>query len=228
MHQITVVGIAVANGSAINNECGVQIECIISDYFSKEKLVEIPITMFHPPGSRFTNQTISIKRGSSIFFSGALTFIDDQLYVELHNFSFINNQTFTRNISSSSPMPWSFKKQTPSSKSNNSLITEQEESDHFTLSIPKTKTTSKTPTIPKTPTTPKTPTIPKTPTTPKTPTIPKTVSTRNSKNPPTSPISKRKTRSSTSRTSKVQKLADIASNIIAVADSDDDEAELLD
>ena len=205
MHQITVVGIAVANGSAINDECGVQIEYIISDYFSKEKLV-----------GRFTNQTISIKRGSSIFFSGALTFIDDQLYVELHNFSFINNQTFTRNISSSSPMPWSFKKQTPSSKSNNSLITEQEESDHFTLTIPKTKTTSKTPTIPKTPTTPKTPTIPK------------TVSTRNSKNPPTPPVSKRKTRSSTSRTSKVQKLADIASNIIAVADSDDDEAELLD
>ena len=96
MHQITLVGIATATDPAITNECGVQIKCTISDYLSKEKSVNLPITMFYPPGSRFTNQTTNIKRGSSIFFSGALSLIEDKLYLKLHNFSFVYNQTSTQ------------------------------------------------------------------------------------------------------------------------------------
>ena len=54
MHQITVVGIALATGTARTSELGVQIECEISDYFLKE-LVELLVTLFHPPDSKFTN-----------------------------------------------------------------------------------------------------------------------------------------------------------------------------
>lgn len=209
-----------ATGSATNNESGVQVDCMISDYLSKEKLIELPVILFHPSESRFTNQTTTIKRGSTIFFSGSLTFVENKLYIELHNFSFINNQqTFTRNPSSSSPMPWSLKKPTiplasikTSKKLIDSTITEQE-SDKLTLTIPKSLTIPKTPTIPNTPTL-------KT-STPKTPTIPKT----NRKNPPTPPASKRKTRSSSKNSNKVQKLADIASNIISVVDSDPEDFE---
>jgi len=131
----------VATGSATNNESGVQVDCMISDYLSKEKLIELPVILFHPSESRFTNQTTTIKRGSTIFFSGSLTFVENKLYIELHNFSFINNQqTFTRNPSSS-PMPWSLKKPTipatikTSKKLIDSTITEQE-SDKFALTIP--------------------------------------------------------------------------------------------
>src|ERR1043166_7973590 len=217
-HQITVVGVAVATGSATNNESGVQVDCMISDYLSKEKLIELPVILFHPSESRFTNQTTTIKRGSTIFFSGSLTFVENKLYIELHNFSFINNQqTFTRNPSSS-PMPWSLKKPTipatikTSKKLIDSTITEQE-SDKFALTIPKSLTIPKTPTIPNTPTLKAS--------TPKTLTIPKT----NRKNPPTPPASKRKTRSSSKNSNKVQKLADIASNIISVVDSDPEDFE---
>ena len=54
IHQITVVGMALAMNTARTNELGVQIECKISDYFSKE-LVELLTTLFHPSGSQFTN-----------------------------------------------------------------------------------------------------------------------------------------------------------------------------
>jgi len=208
----------VATGSATNNESGVQVDCMISNYLSKEKLIELPVILFHPSESRFTNQTTTIKRGSTIFFSGSLTFVENKLYIELHNFSFINNQqTFTRNPSSS-PMPWSLKKPTipatikTSKKLIDSTITEQE-SDKFALTIPKSLTIPKTPTIPNTPTLKAS--------TPRTSTIPKT----NRKNPPTPPASKRKTRSSSKNSNKVQKLADIASNIISVVDSDPEDFE---
>lgn len=35
------------------------------------------------------NQTTTVKRGSSVFFSGALSSIEGKLYLELHNFSFL-------------------------------------------------------------------------------------------------------------------------------------------
>jgi hypothetical protein len=115
VHQITIVGVATATDSAIVNDVGVQIKCIVSDYLSREKQAEFSITLFHPPGSRFINQTTIAKRGSTIFFSGALTVIYEKLYVELHNFSFIRtNQASTS--TSSKQMPWSSK---PSKTPNN-------------------------------------------------------------------------------------------------------------
>jgi len=94
---------ALATGTAHTSELGVHIESEISDYYSKE-LVELPVTLFHPLGSRFKNQTTTIKRGSSIFFSGALTMIEDQLYIELQNFCFVRNQIHSSMTSKS--MPW--------------------------------------------------------------------------------------------------------------------------
>ena len=47
-------------------------------YMSKDKPTETQITLFHPTGSRFTNQTTSVKCGSSIFFAGSLTFITNK------------------------------------------------------------------------------------------------------------------------------------------------------
>ena len=52
-HQITAVGVAVATNNPIIKKLVVQVECTISDYFFKDKLIEVPVTLFHPPGSRF-------------------------------------------------------------------------------------------------------------------------------------------------------------------------------
>lgn len=257
MHQITVVGMALATGAARTSEHGVQIESEISDYFSKE-LIELPVTLFHPPGSRFTNQTTTIKRGSSIFFSGALTMIEDQLYIELQNFCFVRNQIHSSVTSKS--MPWLSK------ESNNSTST----SFDIAQSIHNKKSNNKSDDLQK-PDDPvdsdnsqrsdNTPKVPKW--AHKTPT-PATNTTRsmickksNNKSddlqesddpvviqdsdnvqksdntltpkasgrtrqtlPTPKSTTKRKTRSSYKTSNKVQKLADIATNIISVADSD--------
>jgi hypothetical protein len=84
---------------------GLKIDCLINDYLSKDKNVEIPITIFHPVESRLKNQTANIRRGSSLFFSGELTLVDDKLYLELHNFSFLKGQT--QISSKSTSLPWS-------------------------------------------------------------------------------------------------------------------------
>ncbi|RGB21283.1 hypothetical protein C1646_778479, partial [Rhizophagus diaphanus] len=68
VHQTNVVGVGVASEAALITDVGIQIECIITDYLAKDKPTEIPITLFHPNGSRLMNQTTSVKRGSSIFF----------------------------------------------------------------------------------------------------------------------------------------------------------------
>lgn len=105
IHQVTVVGIAIATETPMINEFGVQVESTITDYFSKDKLVDILVTLFHPPGSQFVNQTTTIKRGSCVFFSGALTIVESKLYIELHNFSFVRIQSNTS--SQNQKMPWS-------------------------------------------------------------------------------------------------------------------------
>lgn len=244
-----VVGIATATDTAITNEFGVQVECVISDYLSKDKLVETPITLFHPPGSRFANQTIMIKRGSSIFFSGALTQVETNLYLELHNFSFIRNQTFTPK-----QMPWTMKTPTQPSDTSNLTSANIARSIHnkkssspnnpLPISVNKVQSTSKKisalensisdnpdnlNTLDNPPNTqrsddPTTIQISENPTS----TIQKTLG-RTRKNPPTpvsTPVStpqKRNTRSSYKPKNKARKLADIASDIIAVGDSDIDE-----
>ncbi|PKC74371.1 hypothetical protein RhiirA1_388168 [Rhizophagus irregularis] len=203
IHQIMVVGIATATETATTNEYGVQVECVISDYLSKDKLVETPITLFHPPGSRFANQTTMIKRGSSIFFSGALTQVETNLYLELHTFSFIRNQTFAPK-----QMPWTTK--TPTQPSDSSNIP-----DNFNTPDNPPNTQSDDPTTTQ---------VSENPTS----TIQKTLG-RTRKNPPTpvsTPVStpqKRNTRSSYKPKNKARKLADIASDIIAVGDSDIEE-----
>ena len=105
VHQISVVGVTTVTNSAVITEFGVQIECIVSDYISKEKQADLPITLFHPSQSRLTTQTTIIKRGSTIFFSGALTSIEGKLYLELQNFNFVHcQQTSSPN---SAKMLWS-------------------------------------------------------------------------------------------------------------------------
>ncbi|CAB4442896.1 unnamed protein product [Rhizophagus irregularis] len=220
IHQIMVVGIATATKTATTNEYGVQVECVISDYLSKDKLVETPITLFHPPGSRFANQTTMIKRGSSIFFSGALTQVETNLYLELHNFSFICNQTFAPK-----QMPWTMK--TPTQPSDSSILVNKVQStckkslalensisdspDNFNTPDNPPNTRSDDPTTTQ---------VSENPTS----TIQKTLG-RTRKNPPT-PVStpqKRNTRSSYKPKNKSRKLADIASDIIAIGDSDIEE-----
>src|SRR5206468_9601819 len=100
------VGIAIAVETAVINDHGIQVECTMSEYISKE-LVSMNVTLFHPSESHFTKQTMTIKRGSLIFFSGALSIVDGKLYLELQNFSFVrnNNQTSTPPVPSTNPMP---------------------------------------------------------------------------------------------------------------------------
>jgi len=50
-----------ASDSPTVTDAGVQFECIITDYFSKDKPTEMAITFFHPTGSQFTNQTMAVK-----------------------------------------------------------------------------------------------------------------------------------------------------------------------
>ena len=84
------MGITLAFESAMITEIDVQFDCVITDYLVKDKPTDVLITFFHPNGSHFTNQTTTIRRGSSIFFSGVLTFIKDKLYLELYNFIFLH------------------------------------------------------------------------------------------------------------------------------------------
>ena len=246
-----IVGIATATDTAKTNKFGIQVECIISDYLSKDKLVKIPITLFHPPGSRFANQTTMIKHGSFIFFSGSLTQVENDLYLELHNFCFIRNQSIT---TSSKQMPWSLN--TPNQKSfnlasaniaqsihnNKKSSTLNSSSANIMQSTHKELSALDNPISGYSPITQRSdiPNITKIPDNLPDPqrsddptieisdnptlAIPKATK-RARKNPPTpTPTPKRKTRSS-NKTNKVQKLADIASNIIAVADSDPEEFE---
>lgn len=233
IHQITVVGLAIATDTALVTEVGVQVECTISDYLSKEKQVELPIILFHPSEGRFTNQTTNIKHGSNIFFSGALTLIEDKLYLELQNFSFVrNNQT-----ASTKQMPWSSKKASTTSTSSTTSTNIARSIHNFNKKSPTLPTIesskSSTPITPS-PTietskssTPilTSPTLPAADTIAQDTPIPKTTG-RKPKNPPTpTSLAKRKTRSSYKPGNKAQKLADIATNIISVVDSDHEELE---
>ena len=180
---------------------GVQVECVISDYLSKDKLTEFPIIIFHPSGSRFTNQTITIKRGSTIFFSGALTLIENKLYLELHNFNFICTYQ-NLPLTSTKHMLWS-----KNLTSNNNFTTTIVQAIHNSkksitlddLSVTITQVTLNDHIL----------------------TLTKSPIQIIRKNSPT-PVStnKRKTRSSHRISNKVQKLADIASNAISIVDSD--------
>lgn len=238
VHKITVVGIATATEMAEITEFGVKVDCLISDYLSKDKPIELPVTLFHPTGSRFTNQTTTIKRGSSIFFSGGLTLIEEELYLELHNFSFVRTTTTTKSMpwasksSSDNPIPTSpniaqsfHKLSKKSSTSVNSILTTSDKSAKLPWN--KKSSNSANPVL----ASPTSPTLATIETSEKSDNtvvqdnpLPNSARIRN-KNPPTPTSTKRKTRSSNKASNKMQKLSDIATNIIAVADSDPEEEE---
>jgi len=122
VHQINIVGIALVLEPPIVSEDGTKLECTVSDYFTKEKQTETQITLFHPPKSRLRNQILIAKRGSSIFFSGALTFIENRFYVELHNFNFIYTQANSTSTKyTKEKMPWVSNSSETSMSSDNSL-----------------------------------------------------------------------------------------------------------
>lgn len=104
-HPINVIGTAIASDPPTVTNSTVQFEGIATDYLSKDKQVEISMTFFHPPKSRLVKQTMSVKRDSNVFFSGSLSLIEDQFYLELHNFNFMRGQA---NSSSkrANEMPW--------------------------------------------------------------------------------------------------------------------------
>jgi len=103
------------------------------------KNIEIPITIFHPTESWLKNQTTNIRRGSSLFFSGEITLVDNKLYLELHNFSFLKGQTQVS--SKSTPLPWlntTSSESSTSQTSNAHLIhQEQKESESIKRKIQK-------------------------------------------------------------------------------------------
>ncbi|GBC19370.2 hypothetical protein GLOIN_2v1791191 [Rhizophagus irregularis DAOM 181602=DAOM 197198] len=200
VHQINVVGVAMASEPALITDIGIQIECVITDYLSKDKPTEVPITLFHPTGSRFMNQTTIVKRGSSVFFSGTLSSIEGKLYLELHNFSFLRGQQSPITSSPTKRMPWLNSLKSPVSSPDASPIKPQ---------LPPTSTTNTTSSS--TPPAANTHTNTKTISTPpaaNTHTNAKTI--HKNLQQPKQPT-KRKTRSSF-RVNKLQKLADIASD----------------
>lgn len=210
----------VASESACITDMGVQIKCIITDYLSRDRPTETPIILFHPNGSRFTNQTSTIKYGSSLFFSGSLTSIEGILYLELHNFSFVRGQSLSS--TSAKHMPWLNSSKSSTSVSRISVaqaIHNKSQQTHNPL--PKTPVTSITQHIsdalPETviTTTQSDSSLPFTP--PITPV--KNQKTRSSRSQSTA--QKRKTRSSIA-SNKLPKISDIASNILAEADPKND------
>lgn len=245
------MGLALATSAARTSDLGVQVECEISDYYSKE-LVELSVILFHPLGSRFTNQTTTIKRGSSIFFSGALTVIEKNLYIELHNFSFVRNQGHSYATSEKS-MPWSSKESDNSASTSFNIARSIHELNKKTENKSDDLRESDKPIVVKD-LDKSDKTLGRTHTPGRTRKI-QPISTPNNiaqsihkksenksddlqefepedldksdkvseqtrRTPPTPVSTKRKTRSSYKSSNKMQKLADIASNIISVADSD--------
>ena len=95
---------------------------------SKEKTVEIPITIFHPFESRFKGQTTNIGRGSS---SGEMTNVEGKFYLKLHNVSFLRNHNNSQTSNKSNFMPWlgseSLAPSTPSARTTNALLIHQEQ-----------------------------------------------------------------------------------------------------
>ena len=87
--------------------------------------VQIPITIFHNPNSHLKNQTTNIRRGSSLFFSGEITLVDGKLYLELHNLSFLKDQT--QALPTTTSLPWLNATASESSTSqNNAYLIHQE------------------------------------------------------------------------------------------------------
>jgi hypothetical protein len=206
VHQINVVGVAVASDAAHITDFGVQIECIITNYLAKDKPTEVPLTLFHPTGSRFMNQTTSVKRGSSLFFSGTLSSIENKLYLELHNFSFLRGQQSSISSSSTNRMPWLNSLKSPLPSPNPSPIKSQHPHQSQQPQQPPTPTTDTSSIA--------TPILQQ-PSTPST-------KTRNNaknihKNLQLSKTPAKRTRSSF-RVNKLQKLADISSNALATGD----------
>ena len=144
IHHTIVMGVALASEPIVITEIGVQFKCIITDYLSKDKLTETLITLFHLNGSHFTNQTTSVKRGSTVFFSGALTLIDDKFYLELQNFNFLRGHQSLTTSTSVKQMPWS-----------NSSKTLSTNTTTITTARAIHKKSQQTHTQPKTPTKPK-------------------------------------------------------------------------
>ncbi|GBB87369.1 hypothetical protein RclHR1_13810002 [Rhizophagus clarus] len=130
VYPIFIVAVGMATDVPTISKHGVKIDCIVNEYLSKDKNVDIPITIFHPNGSRLKSQTTNVRRGSVLFFSGEMTTVDGQLYLELHNFSFLkgqNNQVSPKvNF-----MPWletGSVQVTPTRSSNAQLIHNQQKS----------------------------------------------------------------------------------------------------
>lgn len=107
VHPVHVVGTGIVSNSVNTTNLGIQFDCLVSDYISKDRPTETLITLFHPTLSRLKNQTSMLKRGSSVFFSGALTLIEGKSYLELHNFNFMRNQQSNSMLKSNKEMPWS-------------------------------------------------------------------------------------------------------------------------
>ncbi|CAG8647128.1 21751_t:CDS:2 [Rhizophagus irregularis] len=78
---INVVDTASVSDLVLTTNLGIQFECY---YIGKDKPTEIPITLFHPNESCLKSQTTVLKRGSSIFFSGALTSTEETTRSAIH------------------------------------------------------------------------------------------------------------------------------------------------
>jgi hypothetical protein len=103
-----------------------KIDCIVSDYISKSKTVQMTVTIFHSHESRLKKQTTNIRRGSNLFFSGEMTLVEGKTYVELHNISFLTTYG-TQAPTTTAPLPWATSESTSfSTPQNNAYLIHQE------------------------------------------------------------------------------------------------------
>lgn len=149
VHPIYVSGTASVTDSPTITTLGTQFPCLVNDYLSKNKSVEIPITFFHPISSRLSSQTSTVKRGSSVFFSGVLSSVDREFYLELHNFSFISKTHSTGQTKGAHSLPWSNNSSAETSSSKSSLLQAIHKQSRSQQQSPPTKTSKRKSNTPK-------------------------------------------------------------------------------
>ena len=113
---------------------GLKIDCLINDYLSKIRLLNYPITIFHPIEvvSKIKLQTLDADQA---YFFRWNNLVDNKLYLELHNFAFIKDQTQVHSKPTSLPWLNATSSEPLTSQTSNTHLIHQEQKHQNLLTI---------------------------------------------------------------------------------------------
>ncbi|GES75099.1 hypothetical protein GLOIN_2v1791191 [Rhizophagus clarus] len=75
VYPIFIVAVGMATDVPTISEHGVKIDCIVNEYLSKDKNVDIPITIFHPNGSHLKVRPLTLDVGQNNQVSPKVNFM---------------------------------------------------------------------------------------------------------------------------------------------------------